>query len=942
MLVVTVRRAALGVCALVFVSLANLVQAGFDPDIRIVSRALVPAAAPAADVTAAFTASKIAPAREAQARKALSGLTLPFIQNSGQSDERVAFYAPTFAGTVFVTRAGEIVYSIGESAKTHGPGPTDHAESATRRAVLSETLVDAALTPAGRAPGSTNVSFLHGSDERQWQQQVRTFETLSLGEAWPGIEVSLKARARSVEKVFTVAPGTSPEAIRLALEGAEALRLANDGRLIAATEHGEIAFSAPIAFQEIDGTRTPVTVAYVLEDNRYGFALGEYDSNRPLVIDPILQSTFVGGDGDDYATALAIHPASGDVYVAGYTNGATGFPGIDGSSADNTVAGDYDAFIVRLPATLTSITQATFLGGDGDDEGWSLAIHPATGDVYLSGFTNSANFPGISGGADTDPAGDDPYEVFVARLPASLTSITQSTYLGGLGADLSYANSLAIHPATGDVYVTGFTNSYYTSPTPPPYYSPTFPGLDSPAPNDATDYGGYSVFVTRFPSNLQSITHSILFGSIYESGDPGYGADFGYAIAIHPGTGDVYVAGTTDNANSFSGVDGNSLDQTVGGTYEAFVSRLPSDLSGVTQSTFLGGDGDDEAYVLAIHPTTGDVYVGGYTTDATDFPGLGGGADTTFAGVAEGYVARLSSDLTSSLQATFIGGDGDNGVGGLAIDSASGDVFAAGWTDSSSGSFPGLAGGADTTQVDYEGFVTRFSASLMSIVQSTYLGGDGGDGASAIAIHPGTGIVYVADYTSDSAGFPAIAGGADTTVAGDEAYVACLTADLLAGAAASACSAATLPGQAALPLPSGPTAIPGGGTCFALGIPVPSSNPFYARPLGQFLSLGNFYLTLALDPVGGLFDLYVVVQLPNGMQYVLNNQRQWLPYPAHQAPFLTNSQGPVAMTDVFNSLFSSPIGAIAPGGYTAHVRMVPAGAGPDAAAYYDWCFTRSF
>ncbi|MDP3980586.1 MAG: hypothetical protein Q8Q33_04130, partial [Chlamydiota bacterium] len=42
-------------------------------------------------------------------------LQMPFIANEGQTDEKVAFYADTFGGTVFVTKDGEIVYSLPQS-----------------------------------------------------------------------------------------------------------------------------------------------------------------------------------------------------------------------------------------------------------------------------------------------------------------------------------------------------------------------------------------------------------------------------------------------------------------------------------------------------------------------------------------------------------------------------------------------------------------------------------------------------------------------------------------------------------------------------------------------------------------------------------------------------------------------------------------------------------
>src|SRR5262249_9789314 len=99
--------------------------------------------------------------------------------------------------------------------------------------------------------------------------------------------------------------------------------------------------------------------------------------------------------------------------------------------------------------------------GSGDDVARGLAIAPTTGDVIIAGRTESANFPGTTGGAQTALRGDA--DAFVARLSANLTSLQRATYLGGSlvreGGSRESVTALAIAPATGDVYVTGGTES---------------------------------------------------------------------------------------------------------------------------------------------------------------------------------------------------------------------------------------------------------------------------------------------------------------------------------------------------------------------------------------------------------------------------------------------------------------------------------------------------
>jgi len=555
---------------------------------------------------------------EAAVQTQLAGLRVPFIANEGQVDGQVAYYAPTFAGTLFVTQQGELVYALNgpqTDAKRDSGRP-----SSTPGWSLTETLRGGRVRPVGQDRSATGVSSFLGNDPARWSSELSTWEQVSLGEVWPGVTVALRARGRSMEKVFTVHPGGVVGRIRVGVAGAQALTVDAEGALVAGTGLGAVTFTAPVAYQERDGVRRPVAVAYRPQGFEYGFSVGAYDPDLPLVIDPLLQSTYLGGSGTlDLAFALAIHPTTGDIYVAGRT-GSTDFPGTAGG-AQPASGGLNDAFVARLPSTLTSLTQATYLGGSFGDEATALAIHPTTGDIYVAGYTGSTDFPGTAGGAQPATGGSDPFypnDAFVARLPSTLTSLTQATYLGGSFSDEAHA--LAIHPTTGDIYVAGVTPSS------------NFPGT---AGGTQPAYGGgYDAFVARLPSTLTSLTQATYLG--------GSGVDEATALAIHPTTGDVYVAGFTVSSN-FPGTTGGAQSAFGGGT-DAFVARFPSPLTSLTQATYLGGSGVDEAFGLAIHPTTGAVYVAGFAA-SSNFPGTTGGAQPAFGGDEDAFVARLTFDL---------------------------------------------------------------------------------------------------------------------------------------------------------------------------------------------------------------------------------------------------------------------------------------------------------
>jgi hypothetical protein len=678
-----------------------------------------------------------------QLRAHLQTVSIPFIANSGQVDPAVAYYAPTLAGTVYVTREGRIVYSLPGKRVLGVRSP----DKKTNGWSLTETPVGGRADPKESDPTSTGVSYFLGSDPARWRSGLQTFQAVSLGEIWPGISLELRAHGKNVEKLFTVEAGADASRILMRVAGASWLRVNRAGALVVGTGLGEVTFTPPAAYQERQGMQHPVSVAYELRGREYGFRLADYDSTLPVVIDPLLQASYLGGNSFDEATVLAIQPTTGEVYVAGVTSG--NFPGTAGG-AQSYFRGVQDVFVARLTASLTGLTQATYLGGFGASEAFALAIQPTTGDVYVTGFTDSADFPGTSGGAQEVNRGY--FNGFVARLTASLTVLTQATYLGGSGFD--EPRGIAIHPTTGDVYVAGFTDS------------PNFPGTSGGA---QAVYGGGvdDAFVARLTASLTTLIQATYLG--------GSGNDWAYAMAIHPTTGDVYVAGFTDSPN-FPGTAGGAQAAN-GGSSDAFVARLTASLTALTQATYLGGNGYDEARALAIHPTTGDLYVVGETFSA-NFPGTAGGAQTVNGGSSDAFVARLTVSLTALTQATYLGGGNDEEALAIVIQPKTGDVYVAGATDSTD--FPRTAGGAQAAKNGgTDGFVARLTASLTALTQATYLGGSADDDAFAVAIHPTTGDVYVAGRTF-SADFPGTAGGAQASFGGvADAFVARLSSGLV-------------------------------------------------------------------------------------------------------------------------------------------------------------------
>jgi len=382
-------------------------------------------------------------------RPKMARLRMPFIANEGQiGAKQVRYYAKTFGGTLFVTERGEMVYALPYRG-------SDKKKSGDR--ILREYLTGAAaIKLQALDPSPTRVSYFIG-DRTRWRSNIATYNELSLGEVYAGIHLKLRAYGKNVEKIFTVDPGTTPEAIRVQLEGASNLEVNAAGELVAHTDLGPVTFSKPVAFQEIAGKRRSVAVAYHTNKNSYGFSVGQYDPRIPLVIDPLLAATFLGAELLEEAYDVVLD-GSGYVYVTGWTSSLE-FP-VTGSNPTDPDSGSTDAFVSKLDSGLDNLVASTYLGGTSDSKAYGIGLGPSNS-VYVTGKTKATDFPTFGDVYDDDKA-EGSWDVFVTRLSTSSLGLVASTYLDTgqndtTGEDVGKA---VVHDSTnGFVFVCGYTAS---------------------------------------------------------------------------------------------------------------------------------------------------------------------------------------------------------------------------------------------------------------------------------------------------------------------------------------------------------------------------------------------------------------------------------------------------------------------------------------------------
>jgi len=359
-------------------------------------------------------------------------LPLSFEVNQGQTDARVKFLARGQGYGIFLTDDGA-TFSVGGS-------------------VLHMRLQDAATAPritgVDQLPGKVN--YLVGNKSSGWRTNIPTYERVRYEQIYPGVDLVYYGNQRQLEYDFVVQPGASFKQIRLAFEGAGKLKLNRSGDLLLKSGTQTITLLRPKAYQNIENKRREVSVRYSLKSRgEVAFQAGNYDKSQPLVIDPLLvYSTFLGGSGLDVGHSIAVD-SSGNAYIAGQT-ASLNFPTSSPQQATN--GGQTDAFVAKLNADGSALIYSTFIGGSTTESATSIAVDNS-GNVYLTGQTDSTNFPVLNA---LHPTLNGSSDAFVTELNSAGSGLVYSTYLGGRGGE--GGSSIAVD-GLGNAYVTGTTSS---------------------------------------------------------------------------------------------------------------------------------------------------------------------------------------------------------------------------------------------------------------------------------------------------------------------------------------------------------------------------------------------------------------------------------------------------------------------------------------------------
>lgn len=640
-------------------------------------------------------------------------IPLAFEANIGQSNNEVAYLARGNGYTLFLTpaEAGMVVWTA------EPIGDEDERLTTGQAAAFNIQFIGAnpAPTITGEDQQEGRVSYLVGAEAEDWVSDIPTFGKVKYEALYPGIDLVFYGNGQQLEYDFIVSPGADPSQIRLNFAGVEGLYLDESGNLVLETAAGEVLQRAPFAYQELNNIRQKVGGHFkIFEGNEVGFELETYDDERPLIIDPIVYSTFLGGSGFDLAYDVAVD-ANGAAYMTGIVT-SPDFPivpggysvpnpggyvakvnptgtaleytafisgtgnAIDVDSAGNAYVGGYDyyGFIHKLNAAGTDLIYNTTIA----KEVLAVAVGP-NDHLFVTGETEGViDFTPTPGAFQTSYGGWYS-DAFVARIDSS-GGMVYGSFLGGEYDD--YGEGIAVD-AAGFAYVTGST------------YSNQFPTANAFQNNKA---GSYDAIVTKVSPDGSSLIYSTYIG--------GTDRDHAYDIVIDSNN-RPHITGYTHSWNSFPLQ--NPYQSTMYAS-DTFVSKFASDGGSLEFSTFLGGgtiNGSvDEGRAIALD-SVGNVIVAG-RTEVTNFPVTADAPQPYYAGdFYDVILFKFSPDGQNLLFSTYLGGVLTDEAWGLDVDNNDA-IYVAG--DTSSFEFPTVNPMQSTIGISadqrVDAFLTKFDA----------------------------------------------------------------------------------------------------------------------------------------------------------------------------------------------------------------------------------------
>lgn len=534
-----------------------------------------------------------------------------FTENKHQWPSNISHKAQLDGGALFIEKNGNLTYHLYDKDNYRLRHIGKSLAQKLKLHAYTVTFVGANTSPQMMPSGITEdyVNYYIGNDPSKWATHVPRYNTLTVNDLYPHIDVVYTGGQQSIKYNFIVKPHGKIEQIKLQYNGIDKLKLKHN-ELYIETSVSESIEHRPYVYQMIHEDTINIPCKFVLENNTISFKLlKQYDPKYELIIDPLLVFAASSGSTADNFGMTATYDARGNLYAGG-TAFDVGYPTTIGAYDVDYNGGALSRFtdvvITKYDSSGTLLKYSTYLGGATASEIVTSLMVDKHDNLCLYGATGSSDFPTTAGCYDnTFKRGtpinfvfngtvfNDGTDIYVAKFNTTGSSLLASTYIGGTENDgINYNNAVA-------TYITPF-------------------GTVTEYPPDSLQYN--------------------------------YGDQYRGEIQVDS-LDNIYVFSSTKSSNFPTQ---NAIDNTLGGKQDAVLIKFNPGLTNLIFSTYIGGSDNDAGYAIAFDDTLNMYITGG--TRSGDFPVTSGSYKTLYSGgKCDGYVCKIKANGSGILHASYIG-----------------------------------------------------------------------------------------------------------------------------------------------------------------------------------------------------------------------------------------------------------------------------------------------
>ncbi len=543
------------------------------------------------------------------------------------------------------------------------------------------------------------------------KSEIQTFSEITLLNLYNNIDLRLYFDKQFLRYDFKINENGKYKDIQMQVLGVD--KIDNiDNQLTINSQYGSIIHKNLKVFTKEDGIE--LQSAFFLKNNIVSFEVNS-EFKTPLIIDPLVYSTYLGGDNFDYAQSIT-HSKNFDLYITGFTS-STNFPVTVGAYRESirlNKTRDPDVFICKFD-TLGNLIHSTYFGSFSEDKPSGIVVD-SLGDVIISGSVRETQtFPTSDSSFQKKHNGG--FDTFIAKFDSTLSKLKYCTLLGGRNDDFS--QSITVDTAN-NIIICGYSSIVTDS-------------IFFPVTNNAyqkNSKGKNDIFITKITSKLDSLIYSTLIGGSED--------DFPQDLILIDQN-KLFIVGSTrstDFPRTQNALDISYNDSSDSSLSDIFILVFNIEYLDIDYGSYFGGSKKDVAYSV-VKDTLMNFYFTGFT-ESPDFPVSLNPYDKTYnsevnsKGRGDIFVTKFNYDIKKIEYSTFIGGNESERAYELILDSI-GNVYLTGFTFSKT--FPTSKGAysrnlIDTAQSD--AFFLKLSNMGDKILYSTLLGGNDADYGKAL------------------------------------------------------------------------------------------------------------------------------------------------------------------------------------------------------------------